>query len=136
MHPEKRENKMSALFKHIWLVFLCLCMLIFTVQETEETGPQNVEPQNECSDCIRAEQSAIDKTIAHLYAERLPVPVQAIAKPFTHSEKSNKYKGVYHLISSICTDIQTGSIRFLSPPNRLEFHTIDYYIYTLEHILI
>ena len=134
---KKREIRMSALLKHSGSMLICLCVFLLSAQKTEGTELKNVVPQRECSDCIRADQSAMDKTMAHLYAERSATPVQAPVQWSTHMGKSNKYKCLYGIVPSTLSDIRPmGSSSFLSPPHWSVPHAIDYYIYTLEHILI
>lgn len=134
---KKREIRMSALLKHSWSMLICLCVLLLSAQKTKETELQNVVPQKQCSDCIRADQSAMDKTMAHLYAERSAIPVQALVQWSTHMGKSNKYKCLYGIVPSTLAGIRPMDYSsFLSPPHWSVPHAIDYYIYTLEHILI
>ncbi|MBQ8243142.1 MAG: hypothetical protein IJZ40_06705, partial [Bacteroidaceae bacterium] len=134
---KKREIRMSALLKHSWSMLICLCVFLLSAQKTEGTELKNVVPQRECSDCIRADQSAMDKTMAHLYAERSATPVQALLQWSTYMGKSNKNKCPYGIASSNLAGIRTMiSPSFLSPPHWSVPHAIDYYIYTLEHILI
>ena len=135
MQPQKWKMVLG-LVKYISLVLLMVFSTMW-MDEMEYTEPQEAMPPI-CHICyFRSEQPIAEKTIAHLYAEQLAIPVYI----------SGEISG-YHPQHSKSTRVQTSnkhnrygtqsilSDKFIHSSASIHYHVIDYYIYTLEHILI
>lgn len=135
MHPQNK--KVQKLIK-----FVCSILLLFIAtmgmnkHKYVELHAMMQQVQH-TSSVILSEQSAAEKTIAHLYAEGLVTPVSIAGEWLEYHPAPSKSK--YHTThrpnrhgDSASTEA-IGTIHHHVPiPN----HVIDYYIYTLEHILI
>lgn len=94
-------------------------------------------PQSHALHYICAEQPAAERTIGNLFNERIAIPVPAVGETPGYHPCHSKPKCLH------TTDRQNrfspyrtthnGIVHHHSP---VHHHVIDYYIYTLEHILI
>lgn len=126
----------QKLGKYIGLILLMVFVKTWTDKQ-EITETHEAMPQTRCMCTLQSEQSITEKAIAHLYAEQLAIPVYI----------SGEISG-YHPQHSKSTRVQTsnkhnryGTQSILSDKSihssaSIHYHVIDYYIYTLEHILI
>lgn len=128
---------MPTLVKYICYMILMVCALGWAKPQEEKATPHRAMPFGEYTECIQAEEPAAAKTMAHLYDERTAIPVQAAPKGARTSVHSFKPKCMGTTTGSHQPDIKTyeasNTPQFLQQPH---FYTIDYYIYTLGHILI
>ena len=90
------------------------------------------------SSVIRSEQSAAEKTITHLFAEGVAVPVSVAGElPGYHpSHSKSKCLHTAHRPDRYGTSSSAENIGEVHLHIPTPHHAIDYYIYTLEHILI
>ena len=131
----KRE-KVQRLVKFICLMLLL--MLATTMADKQETTePQEAMPKMHISCYTDAEQSAAARTMAHLFDEYLAIPIYVTGElpgyhP-THSKpkclQGNQRSGYNNPHTHDSTGLHTQQIP-------IHHHVIDYYIYTLGHILI
>lgn len=103
----------------------------------EHTTWLEAMPQKYNTPSISAEQPTSERAIAHLLDEQMAISILAAGEiPGYHpqhskpkclhtTDKQNRY-GSYLVLSKGCPHLQTP----------IYHHVIDYYIYTLEHILI
>ena len=117
---------------------MLLFMLATTIADRQEnTESQEAIPQMRVSCYTDAEQSAAARTMAHLFDEYLAIPIYVTGElPGYHSTHSKpkclqgNQRSVYN---NPPTHDGTGLHTQRIP---IYHHVIDYYIYTLEHILI
>ena len=135
MHPRKRKMVLG-LVKYISLILLMVFSTMWTDQ-LEYTEPQEAMPQL-CHICyFRSEQPIAEKTITHLFSEQIAVPANALGESLGYHPHHSKPKCLYmnnrqHRYNALATSLD-APLRFSAP---IHCHVIDYYIYTLEHILI
>lgn len=127
---------MQRLVKYICSVLLAVLVMTMTSNQ-EHTTWQEAMPQKYGTPYISAEQPTSERTIAHLLDEQIAISITAVGEnPGYHpqhskpkclhtTDKQNRY--VSYLI------LRKGTSHLQSP---IYHHVIDYYIYTLEHILI
>ena len=133
----KSEKGMTTIVKYICCVLLTVCALGWAQRQEKPVTPRETVPQEVYTGCIQAKESAAAKTIAHLYTEQTAVPVQAAAKGPGNSTHHFKPKCLSAAIGSHRPNLRIYETGDASPlPLLPHFYTIDYYIYTLEHILI
>lgn len=133
MHPQKKEG-MSALIKNICSILLLVCAFTLANRQDYANLPE-IRTQESYSECIRAQIPAASKTIEHLYIGQVATPIHALIK--STSSSSNKLKGI--LSSEVPGRLDahfTHTHGFLHLPPQHCLHAIDYYIYTLERIII
>lgn len=128
---------MPTLVKYICCMILMACALGWAKPQEEKATPHGAMPFGVYTECIQAEEPAAAKTMAHLYDERTAVPVQAVFKgPRTYTN-CFKPKCLCTTTGSHCIDFRTYEVYDASHFSLQHyFYPIDYYIYTLEHILI
>ena len=117
---------------------MLLLMLATTIANRQEnTESQETIPQMRVSCYTDTEQSAAARTMAHLFDEYLAIPIYVTGElpgyhP-THSKpkclQGNQRSGYNNPPTHNDTGLHTQRIP-------IYHHVIDYYIYTLEHILI
>ena len=102
----------------------------------EVTKLQNEMQQEEhvCS-VIRSEYLTTQKTIAHLYTEQVAIPFSAVIELSGQHLFSSKSKSMQTNIQNN-RHVRALDYSTLYNHNPMPYHVIDYYIYTLEHILI
>ena len=107
------------------------------VSQKESTESQEAIPQICYSCSIQAEQTITEKAIAHLYAERTAMPIYTLSEIPGLNPQHSKPKCLQATDklgnNGVFPHIPCNSIRLYNTPHH---HVIDYYIYTLEHILI
>lgn len=103
----------------------------------KNTTWQEVMPQEYISQIISAEQPTTEQTIAHLFDEQIAMPIHISGEvPGYHSHYLNSK--CLHTASRLNRNtshlfLNNGFEHHHSP---IYNHVIDYYIYTLKHILI
>ena len=127
---------MQRLVKYICSVLLGI-LVITMANNQENTTWQDAMPQGYASHSFNEGRPAAERTIAHLFDERIAMPIHVAGEtPGYHphhskpkclhtADKLNRY--------SSCMLLNKGSSHSHA---RIYHHVIDYYIYTLEHILI
>ena len=122
--------------KYIGLILLMVFVKTWPDKQ-EITETHEAMPQTRCICTLQSEQSITERAIAHLFAEQIAIPYYI----------SGEIPG-YHPQHSKSTRVQTsnkhnryGTQSILSDKSihssaSIHYHVIDYYIYTLEHILI
>ena len=121
--------------------FICstlLLMLATTMTDRQEvTEPQEAMPQMRVSSYTDAEQSTAARTMAHLFAERLAIPVYVTGELSGYQPTHSKPKCLQSNQRSGYNNLHPHESIGLHPHRiPIHHHVIDYYIYTLEHILI
>lgn len=128
---------MPTLVKNICCMILMVCALGWAKPQEEKATPHRAMPFGEYTECIQAEEPVAAKTMAHLYDKRTAVPAQAVFKGSRTFSYSFKPKCLCVTTSSHCLDFQAYEVYETSHFSLQHyFYPIDYYIYTLEHILI
>lgn len=128
---------MPTLVKYICCMILMVCALGWAKPQEEKATPYEAMPYETHTECIQAQESTIAKTIAHLSNEQTGIPVQAATKGPMTSTYSFKPKCLSTSIGNHRPDTHNNeTYNIFHLPLRYHFHAIDYYIYTLEHILI
>ena len=131
-----QKEKVQRLVKYISSVLL---VIVFTslADKQEDTTWLEAMPQRYISQYISAEQSATERTIAHLFDERIAMPIHAIVEIPGYHPHHSKPKCL-HIADKLNHNnsymVWGKGFPQLQSPNY--HHVIDYYIYTLEHILI
>ena len=117
---------------------MLLLMLATTMADRQETTePQEATPQMRVACYTDAEQSATARTIAHLFAERLAIPVYVTGDlPGYHPTHSKPKCLQGNLRTGYNSSHLHEGTDFHLHRILVHHHVIDYYIYTLEHILI
>ena len=131
--PSKKE-KVKRLVKYISLLFL----LVLSIMQTglqEEPILNEPMPQEQQIYTFVTERPFTERTIAHLYSELIAIPVMTAAELPGYHPHHSKPKCLH-------THLQTNRYAISSDNQHILhhspcfYHVIDYYIYTLEHILI
>ena len=127
---------MQRLVKYICSVLLAVLALTMADNQGYTTW-QEAMPQGNALQCFQAEQPAAERTINHLFNERIAMPIHAAGEiPGYHphhskpkclqtADRLNRFNSSVRIIN--------GVAHHRSP---IHHNVIDYYIYTLEHILI
>lgn len=116
---------------------LLMMLALTSADKQENTTWQESMPQSHASYYIDTEQWAAERSIEHLLNERIAITAPAIGEIPGYHPHHSKPKCLQttdrhnRLSPSQTTDI--GMEHHHSP---VYHHVIDYYIYTLEHILI
>lgn len=106
-------------------------------ERQETTTWQEAVPQNPISHYIHAEQPTAERTLAHLYDERIVLPIHTIGEVPGYHPHHSKSKSLHTAEQSNRRSTQAIFISNLAHHSTpIHHHVIDYYIYTLEHILI
>lgn len=127
---------MQRLVKYIGMTLLLLVAMAGTVEQ-KYTESQEALPQGNVACYIHAEKAAAERTIAHLFAERLATPAFATVEfsgSNQHSSKSKSLPTIDRL--NRCKPHPDDTYHIFHQQRTSCFHVIDYYIYTLGHILI
>lgn len=116
---------------------LLLVTAITLAEKQESTTWQQAVPPCHTSHFIHAEQPVAQRTLAHLYDERIVLPIHAACKTPGYHPHHSKPKCLHtadylnrRSTQIIFTDTLTHHC------NPIPFHAIDYYIFALEHIII
>ena len=131
-----KRKKVQRLVKFI--CSMLLLMLATTMAERQETTePQEAMPKMHISCYTDAKQSATERTMAHLFAERLAVPAYAMGELPGYLPTYPKPKCLQgNLRMGYNTSHLHEGTSIHSQQTPIFHHVIDYYIYTLEHILL
>lgn len=121
--------------------FICSTLLFVLatsmVNKQEVTELPQAMPQVRVSCYTNAEQSTAERTMAHLYDERLAIPIYTAGELPGYHPTHSKHKcqqNILHPDRSSTLHASAGDS--FHHRNPIYHHVIDYYIYTLEHILI
>ena len=127
---------MQRLVKYICSILLVVLAMTLADKQ-ENTTWQEAMPQEHTSHYISAEQPVAERTIAHLYNERIAMPIHAAGEiPGYHPHHSKpKCLQTADRLNRHSSYLMLGN-GFEHHPSPVYYHVIDYYIYTLEHILI
>ena len=116
---------------------LLMLIAITTANKQENTTWQEAMPHEYVAHATLIQQETTKRTIAHLHIEHLISPAYVIGEVPGYHPHHSKPKCLHHADRSKWHDTRAAFT------NRLAFHrstvhqhAIDYYIYTLEHILI
>lgn len=117
---------------------MLLLMLATTIANRQEnTELQEVIPQMRVSCYTDAEQSAAARTMAHLFDEYLAIPIYVTGELPGYHPTHSKPKCLQGNQRSGYNNPPThDDTRLHTQRTPIYHHVIDYYIYTLEHILI
>ena len=118
---------------------MMLLMLVTTIatNEQENTTWQKAMPHQIVAHCTLNEQLTTERTIAHLYNEHLIIPVYITNEIPGYHPYHSKPKCLHHADRAKWHDTHAAFINgLLLHHSPIHYHAIDYYIYTLEHILI
>ena len=117
---------------------MLLLMLATTIADRQEnTESQEVIPQMRVSCYTDAEQSAAARTMAHLFDEYLAIPIYVTGElPGYHPTHSKPKCLQGNLRTGHNSSHLHEGTDFHLHRTPIYHHVIDYYIYTLEHILI
>lgn len=129
-----KEKKVQRLVKFIKLLFMLLLPAMWLGQ-LEETESQGTMPQERRICTLEAEQPVSERTMAHLYSERIAVPVFTTGELSSYHPHHSKPKCL-HVNVQKNHGANTSDDLYTNYHSPLFYHVIDYYIYTLEHILI
>ena len=120
--------------------FIC-SMFLFTLatimaNKQEPTELQEAIPQI-CMSCYTdAEQSTAERTMAHLYDEQIAIPLYSTGEFSSYHPTHSKPKCLQSAQRPNRNCILRSYIGPYHHQTPTHPHVIDYYIYTLEHILI
>ena len=131
-----KRKKVQRVVKFICSILLL--MIVTTMADRQEaTEPQEAMPQMRVSCYTDAEQSAVARTMAHLFAERMAIPVYVTGElPGYHPTHSKPKCLQGNLRTGYNSSHLHEGTSFHPQRIPIHYHVIDYYIYTLEHILI
>ncbi len=125
---------MESIVKHIGMLFLLALSMIWIGQQ-EESVLQEVIPQEHRICTIVPERPITERAIGHLSAEQIAIPMLSVGEIPGYHPHHSKPKCLH-------TNIPKNRYAISSDKQNIIHHTpnchhvIDYYIYTLEHILI
>lgn len=118
------------------MTLLLLVAMAGTIEQ-EHTESQEALPQENVAYYIHAEKAAAEPTNAYLFAERLAIPAFATVEFSGSNQHSSKSKGLPTIDRLNRCKPHPDDVYHIPHHQRTTcFHVIDYYIYTLEHILI
>ena len=122
----------------IYMSAMLLMWLATTMaNEQENTTWQEAMPHEYTAHCTLIQQETTERTIDHLYNEHLILPVYATGEVPGYHPHHSKPKCLHHADRSKWHDTLAIFINeLLHHRSTIHQHAIDYYIYTLEHILI
>ena len=131
--PSKKE-KVKRLVKYISLLFLLVLSNMQTGLQ-EEPILNEPMPQEQQIYTFVTERPFTERTIAHLYSEQIAIPVLTAGELPGYHPHHSKPKCLHTHLQKNRYAISSDNQHILhhSP---CFYHVIDYYIYTLEHILI
>lgn len=118
------------------MTLLLLVAMAWTTEQKSTEQPETL-PQGNVACYIHAEKAAAERTIAHLFAERLATPIYVTGEFSESNQYSSKSKSLP--TSERLNRCKPHPDDIYHIPHHQQatcFHVIDYYIYTLEHILI
>ena len=116
---------------------LLMLIAITTANKQENTTWQEAMPHEYVAHATLIQQETTERTIDHLYNEHLILPVYATGEVPGYHPHHSKPKCLHQAYRDKWHDIRASFISgFASHRSPIHQHAIDYYIYTLEHILI
>ena len=116
---------------------LLMLLATTTANEQENTTWQEAMPHEYTAHCTLIQQETTERTIDHLYNEHLILPVYATGEVPGYHPHHSKPKCLHHADRSKWHDTHGAFTNgLLHHRSTIHQHAIDYYIYTLEHILI
>lgn len=131
-----KKRKVLELTKHISLLFL-LAVSIMWLGQQEEVVLHKTMPQEHRYCTIVKKQSVAERAIAHLHSEQIAIPILTTGELPGYHPHHSKPKCLHQAYRDKWHDIRASFISgFASHRSPIHQHAIDYYIYTLEHILI
>ena len=126
----------QSLGKYIGLIFLMVFAKTW-IDKQEITEAQEAIPQTQHMCFLQSEQPITQRTIAHLYSEQIAISIYALGEIPGYQSQSSKHTSSHtvnrmnrHRMQIVPLEESIHSSAFI------RHHVIDYYIYTLEHILI
>ena len=115
---------------------LLMVLSIAWTSHREVTELQNeIQQEEQVCSVIRSEYPTTEKAIAHHYAEQVAIPFSAVIELSGQHLYSSKSKSMQTNIQNN-RHVRTLGYSTLYNHTPIPYHVIDYYIYTLEHILI
>ena len=129
---------MKVLRLVMYMSVMLLTLLVTTTEnEQENTTWQEAMPHQHVTHCTLNEQLTTERTINHVYNEHLTIPVYITSEVPGYHPHHSKPKCLHQAERAKWHVIQISFISgFASHRSPIHQHAIDYYIYTLEHILI
>lgn len=125
---------MKRLVKYISMLFLLL-LSIMQAGLQEETISNESMLQEQRIYAFVTEQPITERTITHLYSEQIAVPVLTAGELPGYHPHHSKPKCLHTHLQKNRYVISSDN-RHMLHHSPCFYHVIDYYIYTLEHILI
>lgn len=126
---------MKSLVKYFGLILLIVFTNVWT-SNGEDIELQDAMPQEILANSVNhSEYSTAGKTIKYLCLEHIAIPFSAVIELPGNHPHSSKSKT---LQTNIQNNRHIWSLNYsiLNHYTPIPYHVIDYYIYTLEHILI
>ena len=131
-----KGKKVLRLVIYMSAMFLML-LATTTANEQGNTTWQEAMPHEYVAHCSLIQQENTERPIDHLYIEHFIIPAYVISEVPGYHPHHSKPKCLHHADRSKWHDTHTASINgLLHHRSIIHQHAIDYYIYTLEHILI
>ena len=129
---------MQRLVKLISSILLMFIVMLWMNQQGEAEPQEAMSQVRHISSVIRSEQSSTERTMVHLYAEQLAIPVPVAGEVPGYHPSHSKPKCLHTAQRANRYGLSASTEAIGSPHHRTPTpnHVIDYYIYTLEHILI
>ena len=116
---------------------LLMLLVTTTANEQENTTWQEAMPHQHVAHCTLNEQLATERTTNHLLNEHLVVPAYITVEVPGYHPHHSKPKCLHQAARTKWNDTRASFISgFANHHSPIHQHAIDYYIYTLEHILI
>ena len=116
---------------------LLMLLATMTANEQENTTWQEAMPHEYVAHCSLIQQETTERTIDHLYIEHLIIPAYVTGEVPGYHPHHSKPKCLHHADRSKWHDTHAAFTNgLLHHRSTIHQHAIDYYIYTLEHILI
>lgn len=129
-----KGKKVKGLVKNIGLLFLLVLSMVWIGQQ-EKSELQEAVPQAQRICTIVSGQSTAERAFDHLFTEQMAIPALTAGEIPGYHPQHSKPKCLHTNIQknryAISFDKQHTTHQTLCL-----HHVIDYYIYTLEHILI
>ena len=129
-----QKEKVKGLVKNIGLLFLLVLSIVW-IGPKEKSGLQEVMPQEYRTCTFVSEQPITEKSIDHLSTEQMAIPVLTAGEVPGYHPQPSKTKCIHTHIQKNRHSISLDKQRIIHHTPCFH-HIIDYYIYTLEHILI
>ena len=125
---------MERLVKYISLLFLLVLSIMQTGLQEEPVSNEPI-PQEQRIHAFVTERPFAERTITHLYSEQIAIPVLATGELPGYHPHHSKPKCLHINLQKNRHSISSDN-QYTLHHSPFFYHVIDYYIYTLEHILI